>query len=760
MAHQLSRKALVPLVGLAASLLATTALAQAGPSPTASTPATTGAAPGSSADDRDGQGRAVVSAPWQSTAFRSLLSPGLETFESDNDFRRYVARTDAARRRWERRFGAITPPPALHPGVFALQDTVPECGPDDPACPDDGPMEIVVTAQMQTAPAQSVATAITSITNNQSANVDEGDIVKQIGNYLLVLQDARIFAVDISGPQLRLTDRINVYRNASDDGWYDEMLVEGNRVLITSYSYADEATEIAVFQLDTATGRLSRNGAFLISSEDYYSSDNYATRIVGDRLIIYTPYEADDVTDRSGRPRIRRWLTEAEREALIDGGADEDRDERLAGRAMLRAEEIYRPLIPTVDAYVHSITICDLGEYRADRVPGCRVTAFTGPRQAEMFVTPREVFLWVGAGWAELDRDWYSDQKPCAVGRPDLRTLPPSAVYRVPITATTLGVVGVSGRPFDQFSMDMTDGFFRGLWSLRDMTCDSGEQDVPVAFTNIALREFTESFTPLRAARHIAVPSIRPGQVRNRFADDWLVYGSGDWGYRAIPDEPPADDTPEKAALRAAERAGSVVVLPVDHPSQATVVPVGHNVIRIDRVGLDGMIVNGYRDHQGLTMSLIQLGATPHVAASTTLSGRYESEGRSHAFNSSVGLDGNGLIGVPTIAMPSGRHFWNSDTSDVSFASVTGGATRSLADAGLLTSTTVEREERAPDYVCEVSCTDWYGNSRPIFTGGRIFALMETELVEGRLVDGRMTEVQRIDMIRQVPPGREGEIKR
>lgn len=753
MAHRLTLLARTTFAGFAATLLATTALAQTEPPPQPAAPA------GSSGDARNERTDSRPTAPWQDTAFRSLLSPGLETFESDNDFRRYVARTEAARHRWERRYGAITPPPGVRPGIFALQDTPPECGPDDPNCPDAAPAEIIVTAQMRTAFVQNVATPITSITNNQSANVDEGDIVKQIGNYLLVLQDGRIFAVDISDPQLRLADRINVYRNANDDGWYDEMLVEGNRILITSYSYQDEATEIAVFRLETATGRLSRDGAFLISSEDYYSSDNYATRIVGDRLIIYTPYEADDVTDRSGRPRIRRWMTEAERKTLIDGGADEDRDERLAGRAMLSADEIHRPVIPTVDPYVHSVTICDLGEYRADRVPGCRVTAFTGPRQAEMFVTPREVFLWVGAGWAEFDRDWYSERKPCAAGRPDLRNLPPAAVYRVPITASTLGVVGLRGRPFDQFSMDMTDGYFRGLWSVNDATCDIAEQDIPVAFTNIALREFTETYTELRAARHIAVPSLRPGQVRNRFADDWLVYGSGDWGYDAIPEEPPANDTPEKAALRAAERAGSVVVLPVDRPSQAVVVPVGHNVIRIDRVGLDGMIVNGYRDHQGLTMSLIQLGNVPHIAASTTLLGRYESEGRSHAFNSSVGLDGNGLVGVPTIAMPSGRYFWRSETSDVSFASVTGGTTRSITDAGLLVSTTVGREERAPDYECEVSCVDWYGNSRPIFTGGRIFALMETELVEGRLVDGRMTEVQRIDMIAQLPPGREGPVK-
>ena len=34
---------------------------------------------------------------------------------------------------------------------------------------------------------------------------------------------------------------------------------------------------------------------------------------------------------------------------------------------------------------------------------------------------------------------------------------------------------------------------------------------------------------------------------------------------------------------------------------------------------------------------------------------------------------------------------------------------------------------------CKASCVDWYGNARPIFTGGRVFALMGYELVEGRL---------------------------
>ncbi len=44
-----------------------------------------------------------------------------------------------------------------------------------------------------------------------------------------------------------------------------------------------------------------------------------------------------------------------------------------------------------------------------------------------------------------------------------------------------------------------------------------------------------------------------------------------------------------------------------------------------------------------------------------------------------------------------------------------------------------------------VSCTDWYGNARPIFMNGRIFALLGYEIVEGRLVRGRVVETCRTD---------------
>ena len=46
---------------------------------------------------------------------------------------------------------------------------------------------------------------------------------------------------------------------------------------------------------------------------------------------------------------------------------------------------------------------------------------------------------------------------------------------------------------------------------------------------------------------------------------------------------------------------------------------------------------------------------------------------------------------------------------------------------------------------CVASCVDWYGNARPLFVRGRVFALLGYELVEGRISGSRIAEVQRVD---------------
>ena len=85
------------------------------------------------------------------------------------------------------------------------------------------------------------------------------------------------------------------------------------------------------------------------------------------------------------------------------------------------------------------------------------------------------------------------------------------------------------------------------------------------------------------------------------------------------------------------------------------------------------------------------------------------------------------------------------EDSDLSFIALRPGQILSpLGELG------VSGRKPAPGYTCEVSCIDWYGNARPIFTGGRVFALMGSQLVEGRVRGGRVVEIGRVDMTGKV----------
>jgi hypothetical protein len=107
---------------------------------------------------------------------------------------------------------------------------------------------------------------------------------------------------------------------------------------------------------------------------------------------------------------------------------------------------------------------------------------------------------------------------------------------------------------------------------------------------------------------------------------------------------------------------------------------------------------------------------------------------------------GGGAIGLPTAGATgdADRLPWESEDSDVTF--LTFDAAGRFRYAGLL-----ERGGDAdPSYHCEVSCVDWYGNARPIFTGGRVFALTGAHLVEGEMRDGRIHEKRRLDLTQQL----------
>jgi Beta propeller domain len=676
---------------------------------------------------------------FEDKALDAVTSRNLESFGSEAAFRSYLKRLDDIKDEHSYDWAGVRRPILV---AASMQDSAdePVCAkPED--CPEEG-QEIVMTASKVSAP--------TSITNVQAAGVDEGDIVKQIGDYFLILQDGRIFAVNTK--TMQLTDRTDVYRKDERGGtegadWYDEMLVQDDHVLITAYSYMDDATEFSIFKLDQASGKISPQGVFLISSDDYYDSDNYATRIVGDRLVVYTPYSLDDFEDREDRPVIRRWLPEAEREKIED-----ENDGEVPGKQLFGARDIFKPVLRTGEPTIHTVSVCPLGDYKPGDDLSCRTTGIVGPASAEMYVSPKNVYLWNSYDDDEADV-WSRDScEANQLGMPKRGDTMPGALFRMNIRSGDTQVAGVNGGVFDQFSMEEQGDNFYALSPWRTIRCeaDDYDQETPTNVAMLSLKDtdFGDYLQPVADRKFTAVPVPQGNMIENRFVGDWLVYGgrTRSWWW---------SDEPDEEALKKATENGAIVV-PLKRPKDAQKVPLGHSIVRLERLG-DDAVLNGYKKEDGLNVSLLKLGNDPKISSSAFLPRRFESESRSHAFNGITDLDGSGVMGIPTVlkAENSDRYAWWSGKSDLSFLTLD--PSGQLALAGELEGKGEDEVKEHESYKCEVSCIDWYGNARPIFTRGRIFGLMGTTLVEAQIRQGKIAEVSRIDLT--APVGTSASIK-
>jgi hypothetical protein len=693
----------------------------------------------------------------------------LTRFASDAEFRRYAAAVRQYARTRDEFYYAAGPgiqfaqaqAAQAAPGQAAAQSDAsePPCVPTaEQPCPDDRG-SIVVTGSRAAPPHNP------SITNNQERNVEEGDIVKQIGHFLLILQDGRIFVTDIEADgaaRLALTDRADVYRNPGSDMWYDEMLVFGDRVMITGYSYDEAATEMAVFRLGEA-GRLSREGVFRISSNDYYESRGYATRLIDGNLVTYTPLGLEDIARIDFKwPVVRRWLPEDDaREAAFQARRAHDwrmqRESRPeVGPALIDAANIYRPVRRLADPAIHTVSVCPLAPAGDGRTLACRTTAFIGPEETEYYVTTDSVYLWTSSWGSRYGADCSADT-PLAASDSSA-----SLVYRVPVSGARPAFIAAHGMPPDQFAMQADANALHALVRLVPDGCRQSYQgSTRLGFYTIPLGRLGARLTEASPAMFTELPGTPTYSVASRFTDHYLVYG-GMSRFRRYPDfsayaDYPADERRRHLAEVMEDlRPKPAVVVPIGRPDAYRTIDIGHTVIRAERVAND-IVLTGYRNGRGLSVTLIDLGGRPRVGSTALLAGRYESEGRSHAFNSIVETDGSGLMGLPTVGQVSDseRYSWRSRASDLSFLAMD--SNRRLRPIGELErrfdyvdeydrETEAEDEDGVPGYKCEVSCIDWYGNSRPIFTGGRIFGLAGTELIEGRIAGGRISEVQRLNI--------------
>ena len=531
-----------------------------------------------------------------------------------------------------------------------------------------------------------------SITNVQHAGVDEGGIVKLHGPYLVVLRRGRLFTVRIGDDNLQPVSAVDAFGPDINPkySWYDEMLVSGNTVVVIGYSYERGGTEIGLFGIDDA-GRLSYRSTHHLRSNDYYSSRNYASRLIDNKLIFYTPLRLNlNYKDPlQSFPALRKWHK----------GATEGEFRMIAPPTRIYRSE--KPMDFRFGASLHTVTVCDLaGDFK------CEATGVIGPFGRVFYVSPSSVYVWA--------TEWNYD-------RDQMRTQ--SLLFRMPLDGSSPSSLGVSGSPVDQFSfLESEDGHLNVL--LRSNAAGDGMWRAEVAEGDVALMRvplwsFSDGSENVPAANYRALPKPEGYTFQNRFVGEYLLYGTGSgWGY------PEQKVKPKLYTVRWAD--GTTRELEF-----------AHGVDRIEQVGSDAVVVGA--DEKDLHFTAVRLLAgAPEVADRFTRKDAAQGELRSHGFfYRAEGLD-SGILGLP-ISRPGRPGYEHLFEESAAILFLRNQSLR-FEEVGELAA----RPERATNDSCRASCVDWYGNARPLFIRGRIFALLGYEIVEGTVSDGRMRELRRV----------------
>jgi hypothetical protein len=526
------------------------------------------------------------------------------------------------------------------------------------------------------------------VTNTQHAGVDEGGIVKVHGDHLVILRHGRLFTVAIGDGELRPVSTADAFGPEIDpkSAWYDEMLISDDTVVVIGYTYERGGTEVGFFNIDAA-GQLSYRSTYHLRSNDYYSSRNYASRLIGTKLIFYTPlyFHAENHVFDSF-PGVRKWHK---------GGTD------FEFRRIVSADRVYLPemdLDNEQNLTLHTVTTCELAQGGFD----CHATTVVGPAGRVFYVSPDSVYVWA-TSW--------------------LRYPYRSLLFRLPLDGSTPTALRVSGGPIDQFSFLQSDGHLNVLVradSKGDGMWLSEASDGEVSLMQVPLANFSDGSEEVPAASYLRLPKPQGHSLQNRFVHDYLLYGT----------------TGNTNAYNTADNARAVYV--VDwRLGTSRRLPLAHNVERIEQMGSGAVVVGS--DGKDLHFTAIRFEPEIEIVSRYVRNEVSQGELRSHDFFYKPEGNESGTLGLP-ISVPArpGHEYLFQSSAAILFLRNDGWQFREVGELAA-------QSDKAVDDKCRASCLDWYGNSRPLFLRNRVFALLGYELVEGKVDKGRMRELRRIN---------------
>lgn len=549
------------------------------------------------------------------------------------------------------------------------------------------------------------------ITNVQTAGIDEGGIVKRVGDVLLVLSGSVLHTVlmhENGKDGLHLVQSLDLM-DAEDtsDTWFDEIIAFKGGVLLLSYNYDQNLTEIRSMLLAPG-GELTETGRVQIMSDDYFSGGNYGLRLVDDQVLFPV-----SVSLGGYRGPIWPMWRPVGNEHVYDW------------EPLLEPEDILLPLTPSRYPTIYSILQCGLDALLANQMD-CRTTGVVADSWSELYVGPNAAYVALDA-WADeayLLDDFFPWQGWWHRGAPEQMHLRRTLIYRIPLEPDAApGVVSVNGMMGNQFSFVETDGHLIAVTETSDQNGQRVLEAHRVAQSDFAdqLPGHVDTFARL---------AVNNSHRTVRVTDQFILIG-------------------EHAAVLHEEddfgRDTDFIIQPTTS-AQATRLTLPQTVDRLELVG-SRVFVSGQDATGQWAFHLIDPDLPRQRGRAALVPDYISSEDRSHAFNWRQLADDRIILGMPGVLRdeqePETHSWWRMETtSDLLFFT---GQGLDIHEAGILDM----QVNNAPGDYCDDDhgCPDWYGNARAIFIDNRVLALSGNRLDEGQLIAGQVIPVRSILLV-------------
>ncbi len=528
------------------------------------------------------------------------------------------------------------------------------------------------------------------ITNNQEDGVDEGGIVKNIGDHLVVLRQGRLYTVEVaqSGQTIQADSmRVAPAEELNQGVWYDEMLVHGHKIYVVGYRYGANvvnddddlpnwlfgATEVSSFSMDDQ-GQLSRGESTFFESNDYFSGSNYASRLVDGELIFYMPYYAFIPDPDKPMPAFPRFLQHQQGNTFVPGPP------------IFGPLDVIQPLDIPQHPTFHTVIQCQLPD---DLTIDCGARSLLAEPMRQFYVSPTRIYLWSN-----------------------------NHVFAISQTDSTAKAHAVDGAPIDQFSFSERDDtlYVAVTRYLEEDELDADQMEALDEDPWLSFQRLELLHLPLSdfdgdgeqsLSGNISIVSDDIGWMwwaPNRHVSGWYLAAENDNLFAHH--------------------------IATGHTEEFTL---DGYVSRIESApGIGALIVyNDYSNGQDLIVDSLRLDDDATLVSGTVLQDMAEGEWRSHGFFFRPDDDG-GYFGLPVVGGSSGG-WWGMGISNIAFF-------RAHSDGAIDLRGAVSSSDEAGGQ-CETSCVDWYGNTRPIFLRDRVYALMGSEIAEVAITDDDVEDV-------------------